>query len=189
MYRLYDIDSILEIPRDIADGYLILLSGGLNSAQAIRQQRNRKKVSSEPSSTPVGESSAQSIKGMSPEEVSAIELAFFALTGGNAIDSMFGVKSHGGIKRSKTTSAKAYNDSNEAKRALAGGSASSDVIRVLAVETYTKCFEIIVKYHLDLEKTGFISRCSKQQKLRERTMQQIEELFRPLEEGVASSSS
>jgi len=65
---------------------------------------------------------------------------------------------------------------------------SSDAIRLLAVETYVKCFEIIVKYHMDLEMINFIARCAKHQKIRDSASKQIEELFHALEEGVASTS-
>ena len=189
MVRLYDIVAALEISRDVADGYLILLSGGLNSAHAIRQQRNKKKVSSvPPPSSSLADSSTQSISALSQEELSAIQLAFFALTDGNAIDVLFGVKSMGGIKRSGETSEKAYNQANNAKRALASASAASDAIRLLAVETYAKCFEIIVKYHLELESLGFITWCFRYQNTTANTAKQIEELFRHLEESVASSS-
>lgn len=186
MVRLYDIDSTLEISRDVADGYLILLSGGLSSAQSIKQQRNKKKVSSAP--TPSGEPSAQSINKLTPEQVNAIHLAFFALTDGNAVDTIFGVKSFGGSRRSKGTSERAFNASNDAKRALMDAAVSSDAIRLLAVETYVKCFEIIVKYHMDLEMINFIARCAKHQKIRDSASKQIEELFHALEEGVASTS-
>lgn len=65
MVPLYDIDAALEISRDVADGYLILLSGGLNSAQAIRKQRRKKKVSSAPTPPPGEESCAQSVASLS----------------------------------------------------------------------------------------------------------------------------
>lgn len=186
MVRLYDIDSTLEIPRDVADGYLILLSGGLNSASAIRQQRNKKKVSSAP--TPGGEPSAQTFNSLSPEEINAIQLAYFALTDGNAIDVLFGVKSMGGSRRNKYTSEKAFKAADDAKRALMDATVASDAIRLLAVETYAKCFEVLIKYHLELDKIGFITWCVRHQKIRDSTVKQIEELFRALEEGVASSS-
>lgn len=188
MVPLIDIDSALEISRDVADGYLILLSGGLNSAYAIRQQRKKKKVSSIPTPPPGGESSAQSIASLSPEEQSAIQLAFAALTSGNAIDILFGVKSMGGIRRCETTSEQAYNAANAAKAALMNSSIVSDSTRLLAVETYVKCFEILVKYHMDLENIGFIAYCIRQQRVRDAAEKQLVELFRPLDEAISSSS-
>ena len=185
MITLVNIDSALEISRDVADGYLILLSGGLNSAHAIRQQRKKKKVSSAP---PEGDLSSQSVDSLSPEELSAIQLAFSALTDGNAIDILFGVKSMGGIRRRKDTSEQAYNSSLDAKRALLDAATSSESIKFLAVETYAKCYEIIVKYNMELEKIGFITKCVRYHKLRDSTGKQIIELFRLLDEGVASSS-
>mmetsp|Transcript_2289 Transcript_2289/g.2764 ORF Transcript_2289/g.2764 Transcript_2289/m.2764 type:complete len:225 (+) Transcript_2289:121-795(+) len=188
MVPLMDIDSTLEISRDVADGYLILLSGGLNSARAIRQQRKKKKVSSAPPPPPDGELSAQSMETLSPEELSAVQLAFAALTDGNAIDIMFGVKSMGGIRRSQETSEKAYKSANDAKQAIMEAAHTSDALRLLAVETYVKSFEIIVKYHMDLDKMGFITYCVKHQKIREGTEKQLIETFRALDEAVAASS-
>ena len=188
MVPLMDMDSALEISRDVADGYLILLSGGLNSAKAIRQQRKKKKVSSAPSPPPVGELTAQSMESLSPDELSAIQLAFAALTNGNAIDVMFGVKSMGGIRRSEETSEQAYKSATDAKQALMDAAMTSDAIRLLAVETYVKSFEIIVKYHMDLEKIGYITYCIRHQKVRENAEKQLIESFRALHEGVNASS-
>lgn len=188
MVPLYDIDAALEISRDVADGYLILLSGGLNSAQAIRKQRRKKKVSSAPTPPPGEESCAQSVASLSDEELSAVQFAFAALTDGNAIDALFGVKSMGGIRRSQSTSEKSYKAANAAKRALTEASYASDATLLLAVESYVKGFEIIVKYHMDLEKNGFITYCMRQQKIRESAEKQLIELFTPLCEVVASFS-
>ncbi len=186
MVRLIDIDSALDISRDVADGYLILLSGGSNSAQAIRAQRKKNKVSSAPSPQSKRDVTTRSFGTLTPEELSSMQLAFNALTDGNAIDALFGVKSMGGIKRSKVTSEKAYNSAVEAKRALMGAAMASEANRILAVETYIKCFEILVKHHIDAEKGP--TWCGKQQKIREAAAKQITEVFRPLDEGVAASS-
>ncbi len=189
MVRLYDVDSALEIPRDVADGYLILLSGGSNSAQAIRAQGKKNKVSTAPSPPNKGSVSSRSFGTLTPAEQSSMQLAFNALTGGNAIDALFGVKSMGGIRRSKLTTETAYNASNDAKQALMDAALASESIRLLAVETYIKCFEIIVKCHIDLERVTVItSWCGKQEKVRDFAAKQIIEAFRPLDEGVAAST-
>ena len=186
MVPLVDLDSALDIPRDVADGYLILLSGGTNSAQTIRQQRKKNKVSSVPTSTKKGDVTVRSFGTLTPAELSSMQLAFNSLTDGNAIDALFGVKSMGGIRRSKSTSEKAYKSANEAKQALLEAAMASEANRLLAVETYIKCFEIIIKYHLDSEKVS--AWCGKKEQVRQLAAKQITAVFRPLDEGVAASS-
>jgi hypothetical protein len=182
---LYDADAALSIPKNVADGYLILLSGGLKSAKAVANQRN-KNDASDPSSG--GESTAQSYdsRRLSADERSAISLAFAALTDGNVIEAMFGVESNGGI-RGKNTSQVAFSAVRDAKQALIDASSSSESIKQLAVETYCKCFEVILKYHLGLESVGFIMYCIKQHKIRETAVEELVKAFQQLNEAVAAS--
>mmetsp|Transcript_24921 Transcript_24921/g.30634 ORF Transcript_24921/g.30634 Transcript_24921/m.30634 type:complete len:253 (+) Transcript_24921:433-1191(+) len=198
---MYDAESVLEIPRDVADGYLILLSGGLNSAKVVashKQQTNKINNNNTTTTTSSGESTAQQTSSnpatdtqaqpQSPEQLSALSLAFTALTDGNVIEAVFGVQSTGGIKRNKHTSQQAYNAARNAKQALMEAACTSESIRLVAVETYIKCFEIIVKYHLEMDSIGLWSWCVKHQKLREDATRNLNEAFRPLHEGVAASS-
>jgi hypothetical protein len=182
---LYNADAALLIPKNVADGYLILLSGGLKSAKAVANQRN-KNDASDPSSG--GESTAQSYdsRRLSADERSAISLAFAALTDGNVIEAMFGVESNGGI-RGKNTSQVAFNAVRDAKQALIDASSASESIKQLSVETYCKCFEVILKYHLGLESVGFIMYCIKQHKIRETAVEELAKAFQQLNEAVAAS--
>jgi hypothetical protein len=182
---LYNADAALLIPKNVADGYLILLSGGLKSAKAVANQRN-KNDASDPSSG--GESTAQSYdsRRLSADERSAISLAFAALTDGNVIEAMFGVESNGGI-RGKNTSQVAFNAVKDAKQALIDASSSSESIKQLAVETYCKCFEVILQYHIGLESVGFIMYCIKQHKIRETAVEELTKAFQQLNEAVAAS--
>lgn len=183
---LYNADAALSIPKNVADGYLILLSGGLKSAKAVAS-RQHKDESSDPTSSG-GESTAQSYdsRRLSADERSAISLAFAALTDGNVIEAMFGVESNGGI-RGKNTSQVAFNAVRDAKQALMDASSSSESIKQLAVETYCKCFEVILQYHLGLESVGFIMYCIKQHKIRETAVEDLEKAFQQLNEAVAAS--
>ena len=91
------------------------------------------------------------------------------------------------MKRSKNTSEHAFNAANQAKAALKDASLSSDSISELAVETYAKCFEIIVNYGISLDKIGYITYCIKHQKIREDAMKELQLAFLPLNEAVAAS--
>eukprot|EP00558_Chaetoceros_sp_UNC1202_P005697 CAMPEP_0197245688 /NCGR_PEP_ID=MMETSP1429-20130617/10401_1 /TAXON_ID=49237 /ORGANISM="Chaetoceros sp., Strain UNC1202" /LENGTH=215 /DNA_ID=CAMNT_0042706229 /DNA_START=123 /DNA_END=770 /DNA_ORIENTATION=+ len=177
-FPLYDPDSVFEIPRNIADGFLILLSGGLTSAKAMKEERKHKKKKSS------GESTAQS-----PPEVdhSAIQLSFAALTDGNVIEATFGVKSTGGMKRSEHTSEIAFNNAKTAKAAIMDAAICSDSITQLAVETYVKCFRIVVTYHMNIESIGFLAWCVRHQKVRDAAIQDLVVAFEPLNEVLAAS--
>lgn len=188
---LYNADSCLEISRDVADGFLILLSGGLRSARVLQEQmsskKNKKQAGAAADST-AGESTAQSPSSVNEEEDdSMIAFAFAALTEGNAINATFGVESTGGMKRSKNTSEYAFNAANQAKAALMDASLSSDSICELAVETYAKCFEIIVNVGISLDKIGYITYCIKHQKIRDEATKELQLVFAPLNEAVTAS--
>ena len=187
--QLYNPDACLEISRDVADGFLILLSGGLRSARILKEQmpsKKKKKQGGAVDST-AGESTAQSPSTTEEENDSMVAFAFAALTEGNAVNAVFGVESNGGMKRGKNTSEQAFNAANQAKAALMDASLSSDSICELAVETYAKCFEIIVNFGISLDKIGYISYCMKSQKVREEATQELQRVFDPLNEAVAAS--
>uniref|UniRef100_A0A7S3PUB6 Uncharacterized protein n=1 Tax=Chaetoceros debilis TaxID=122233 RepID=A0A7S3PUB6_9STRA len=188
---LVDPDSTLEIPKDVADGFLILLSSGIKSFNAIKVQKEEVKEAKK-SSAGSGEATAQSplpdsSTEMTSEELSAIQLAFAALTDGNVIEATFGVESTGGLKRHKNTSEVAYNASKAAKQAIMDAAIPSDSIRQLAVETYIKAFEIVVTYHINLSTVGFITWCFKHQKFRDTAADELMSAFGPLAEAIAAS--
>lgn len=189
---LIDPDSTLEIPKDVADGFLILLSSGIKSFNAIKVQKEGEKKAKK-SSAGSGEATAQSPlpddsgTEMTSEELSAIQLAFAALTDGNVIEATFGVESTGGLKRHKNTSEVAYNAARSAKQAIMDAAIPSDSIRRLAVETYIKAFEIVVTYHINLSTVGFITWCVKHQKFRDTAADELMSIFEPLAEAIAAS--
>ena len=179
---LFDAESVLEIPKDVADGFLILLSGGQKSAKIIEQNKTNSSYES-PSS------------GTSPAD---LNFAFNALTDGNVIEATFGVESNGGLKRANTTSEIAFNAARTAKMAIMDASLaapsstnSSSPLKVsvkdLAVQTYIRCFEIVIAYHLELESIGFITYCIKHHKVTEKAMRKLRESFESLNEAISSA--
>jgi len=188
---LLDIEAALEIPKDVADGYLILLSGGKISAKTIKEKRLKKDAKRDKSSPSGGNrgstSSSTAVAAVTASFASEVNFAFATLSDGNVIDAAFGVESNGGLKRSKTTSEIAFNAAKAAKQALLGASISSEHIKKLAVETYIRLFEIIIELHLDLENIGFIAWCVKHQKIQEKAVEEIKNVFGPLNEAIASS--
>ncbi len=184
---LFDAESALEIPKDVADGFLILLSGGLNSAKAIEDKRRKRKPQSMDDVTTSSSSNSQDLN-----------FAFAALTDGNVIEATFGVESYGGLKRARTTSEVAFNAARTAKRAILETSLASSTsdpsslskiggsVKQLAVDTYIRCFEIIISYHLELESIGFITYCMKHQKIADQANKQLLKAFEALNKEIAN---
>ena len=131
-FPLVDADTALEITKDVAEGYMILLSGGNITAQTIKNRKlEQGKKASKSSFAPTAISLVDS---------KSIDFAFAALTEGNVIEAAFGVESNGGLKRSRNTSETAYNNARNAKHALMDACMSSESIKRLAVETYIRLF-------------------------------------------------
>lgn len=185
---LFDAESALEIPKDVADGFLILLSGGQNSARVIENKRRTQKQAPQSSGD-------KDVTTYSSDNSEDLNFAFAALTDGNVIEATFGVESHGGLKRARTTSEIAFNAARSAKQAILETSLSppttrndSDAtpVKQLAVDTYVRCFEIIISYHLDLESIGFITYCIKHQKIADGASKELYKAFEALNEEVVN---
>ena len=205
--RMYDPDATLSISKDVASGYLVLLSGGsftghaeksrLLSLRRGKRSKQRKCCHRFRSSPVAGANSQHS----SDEEQAAantripddaIQLAFMSLTDGNAIDTVFGVQSRGGIKRAKETSKFAYEAAREAKEALREASYTSQAIPRLAVEAYELCFEIVIDYNRKRERLGFgfgfFTQCYQRDIIRGEAEESLEEAFAMLRDAVEAAT-
>ena len=195
---LYDAESALEISKDVADGFLILLSGGQNSANVIKEKRLEKggKNSEGNYVAPQSQDSGGTISSQNSQD---LNFAFAALTDGNVIEATFGVESCGGLKRAKTTSEVAFNNARAAKQAILEASLatptnvnvnvhadSSRSVKQISVDTYIRCFEIIISYHLDLDSIGFITYCVKHHKVTDRAIRDLKKAFAALNEEISS---
>lgn len=195
--RLYDTDSTLHISKDVASGYLVLLTGGTVSSSGVGKGGRLKEIkrtktkkccsrlrsSSQHSS---GGDTSSTINTRIPDD--AIALAFMSLTDGNVVDSLFGVQGRGGIKRAKETSKFAYEAAREAKEALREASYSSEAIPRIAVEAYELCFEVVIDYHKRLDKLGFFSQCYQREVIRGEAEESLEEAFAILREAVEAAT-
>jgi len=198
---LYNVDSTLEIPRDVADAFLILLSEGSRNARIVRKElklkpssssssksknkcNNNKKMNCSNSKT--SQKTCESQLLMTDNNSS--HLGISAITEGNVIETTFGVETKGGIQRSKHTSKPAYQAAVSAKAAMSELS-SDTILRQLAVEAYSKCFEIVITYHVELTKIGLRNWCWKQQKVRDTAEKRLVEAFAPLHDALADDSS
>ena len=207
--RMYDPDATLCISKDVASGYLVLLSGGaftgnagksrLLSLRRGKRSKQRKCCHRFRSSPVAGANSQHSSDGDQTSTTAstripddAIQLAFMSLTDGNAIDTVFGVESRGGIKRAKETSKIAYEAAREAKEALREASYTSQAIPRLAVEAYELCFEIVIDYNRKRERLGFgfgfFTQCYQRDIIRGEAEESLEEAFAMLRDAVEAAT-
>ena len=207
--RMYDLDATLSISKDVAGGYLVLLSGGaftgnvgksrLLSLRRGKRSKQRKCCDCFRNGAVDGanfqhssdeEQTSSTANTRIPDD--AIQLAFMSLTDGNAIDTVFGVESRGGIKRAKETSRIAYDAAREAKESLREASFSSNAIPRLAVEAYALCFEIVIDYNRKREKLGFgfgfFTQCCKRDIIRGEAEESLEEAFAMLRDAVEAAT-
>lgn len=169
---LYNPDATLEIPSSIAQGFLILLSGGTDTTITTT-------TTSKPLST-VANTAAETDNTTSTTDTTSlsndnaryddtndegIELAFAALTDGNVIDTCMGGGPQGGTKFSGSSFA--VKSANAAKNVLRDAADSfslptaattstddaaaaidhSNEIQRMAVQTYANCFRIVIAYN------------------------------------------
>ena len=109
------------------------------------------------------------------------ELAFMALTDGNILDACFGAPP---LRREGPH----YIKTRDAKNALVAASETSDSIPALAIVTYKKGMEIVVKQHMKIKKTFFCCRCFVQGRIRRKAKAKLHENFKILQEAVQASS-
>lgn len=177
--RLYDAESLLEIPRDVASGFLILLSGG-NFNKKSTKKKQKKTVE-----TTGGEKTSE---GSTDIDESTLSLAFLALTDGNIVDACFGVQQRGRGRSRGDTSSRAYNASRAAKEAIAEASHSSDAVRRMAVEAYGNAFRSVVEYQSELHDMNFISWCFRYANVHKAAEKHLNESFERLNEAIAAST-
>eukprot|EP00978_Attheya_sp_CCMP212_P030628 scaffold113397_cov62-Attheya_sp.AAC.1 len=178
--RLYDAESVLEIPRDVASGFLILLSGGnfnKKSTKGKKQKKTRETTGGEKTS-----------EGSADIDESTLALAFLALTDGNVVDACFGVQQRGRGRSRGDTSSRSYNSSKAAKQAIAEASHSSDAVRLMAVEAYGDAFRSVVEYQSALHDMNFISWCFRYANVHKAAEKHLNESFERLNEALAAST-
>jgi hypothetical protein len=110
-------------------------------------------------------------------------LPFLALTHGNVLDICFG--SHPNRPDEKSP---AYRSCLRAKNALQDAADCSEAVPRLARETYAHAFHIIIDYHRRIRKMFFCFRACRRGRLIKQTKAELEQLFLPLREVLASST-
>lgn len=159
----YEPDATLDISRDNAEGFIILLSDGKENAKGVVKDsvRNSRDVI----------------------EAGDITLAFMAITDGNVIDACFGNSPAGGIKfKGSDYAVKTAGKAKALVRdAVEESSPSmSDRVKLLTVKTYKECFQIVVKFNNELSKNSFLSWCFKSKQIRKNAEKALENCFQEL---------
>jgi len=155
----YEPDATLEISRDSAEGFIILLSDGKENAQGLTQG--------------------------SQATGNDISLAFMSITDGNVIDACFGNSPMGGLKfkgseyavKSASTAKSMIRDAVEESPP-----STSERLKVLTVKTYKECFQIVVKYNDKIKKNSILSWCFKAKQIRKDAEKSLEDCFKDLVE-------
>ena len=170
MVSLYDPVCMLDISKEVAAGYLILLLGGPESPSLQTKRRRSKRD--------------RSLVSVTPEiDKGVVSLAFLALTDGNVLNACFGAPMQLCVGPSP-----AYQMAKNAKRALVDAADSSDAVRPLAVETYAKGFRIVIDYNDQLAELNPCSRCCKQSRIHQAAVNDLAVAFRTLSEAISAAT-
>ena len=167
--RLYDPVCMLDINRDVASGYLILLQGGPTGISPQKKRRSKR------------DRTSVSVTGDIDDD--SLSLAFMSLTDGNVLNACFGAPT-----QRVEASSPAYQMAQQAKGALGNAAETSDAVRLLAVETYAKAFRIVLHYDDQLSQISPCCRCFKQGKLHTDAEADLQAAFQRLSEAVAAAT-
>jgi hypothetical protein len=174
---LYDPACIILMDKQLARGYITLLSG---KAPPIPEQPSFLQSSSKTKNT---------IEHVAED---AVTLGFIAVTDGNVIEACFGIKQQ--QQRQKVD--KNYNNNNnhahktvqKVKELLREASYVSDAIPQLAVEAYWNAFGIVLSLHEQVDKLNFVTRCLFYPCLVKKALDDLKAAFGPLEEALRDST-
>lgn len=100
--QFYDPTALLDVPREVAFGYLILLTGGAvhYEAPTLEEVKQQCESNSEEVSPPRQQKQQQSMSQLLTEESSS--LAYAAITDGNVLHTCFGLKVNGSSATNST---------------------------------------------------------------------------------------
>lgn len=170
VFPLYDPVCMLDISREVASGYLVLLLGGTTPSP----QKKRR-----------GKRDRSLVAAMAEPEIDddVVALAFLSLTDGNVVNACFGAPT-----QLCDALSPAYVMAQNAKRELANAADSSDAVRKLAVQSYAAGFRIVRDYNEQLARMDPCTRCCKQSVLHKTAEEDLKIAFRTLSEAVATAT-
>lgn len=165
--KLYDAESIMAIPGNVANGFVVLLHGG----------------------PPPSKSSSSKTKQSPPQD--DVSLAFMALTSGNVLDACFGVSqpSRRVTAGDRTPAGRAAADA----KALLGECDTNDTtheetFKRTAVRAYGDAFKVVVVHADKMQKLNCFTRCFRTKKIRTQTEKDLREAFAQLAQMINEQS-
>lgn len=169
---LYDPVCMLDINREVASGYLILLLGGPDRTISPQKKRRGKR-----------ERNMVATRDSEESDEGVVSLAFSSLTDGNVVNACFGAPT-----QPIAVSSPSYTMARNAKNALAAAADGNDLMKRLAVESYAAGFRIVIDYNDEMARLSPCSRCFKQAELRRKADRDLKQTFSSLSEAVAAST-
>jgi len=155
--KLYDVESMMNLEKSVANGFVILLKGG-EPSRGSKKKKSEKK-----------------------NDNGSDALAFLALTSGNVIDACFGV-----INPNIRKESPARRSAQEAK-VLLEECDTTDSFRQTAVDAYGDAFEVIITYNDRMNKLNCLTRCFRSREIRRQTEEKIHTAFASLLKAVEES--
>lgn len=163
-FVFYELDATLDIPRSTAEGYVILLAGG--KVNKLRTEGNSNNISNNISNNTIGESDDE------------VTLAYAAITEGNVIDACFGINPLGGVKFGGSSYAvKSASKTKSIIRDTVLDASSEVMVKKATINSYLKCFEIMIQYHDEISAHTFLSWCWRSKQIRKKTQKRLEDCF------------
>mmetsp|Transcript_3947 Transcript_3947/g.5201 ORF Transcript_3947/g.5201 Transcript_3947/m.5201 type:complete len:185 (+) Transcript_3947:443-997(+) len=165
----YDPQAMLTMEKSLAQGYITLLTGGdPRGIENLRKNRMRR---------------------------DAVDMGFLALLEGNVLETCFAVgttpagsKSRDAAVAAVPSLAKRTAVVRRVKSLLAEASDSTESICKMAVASYLRAFEIVVKVQEELDQLNFFTKCLFRGRIIRKAQADLEDTFARLQEAVQAST-
>ena len=161
----YNSDSTMDISRDVAKGFLILLTLG-NNTDNNNNNNNKDNYNDD----------------------DRIKFAFAVLTDGNIIDICFGDKPQGGIKFAGSSySIKLAKRTKQLLKDFGDNdSDNTNTNKEIAINAYKQCLQTVINCHDEIDELGIVSLwCWKARYVRKKTEDKLRESFSSLKQAIS----
>lgn len=193
-FLFYNSDSTMDINRDVAKGFLILLTVG-NPDEKVKKNNKHNTVNNKSVPNNTNDTSSTSNSNNNNNNIdddnNSILFPFTVLTDGNIIDACFGDQPQGGIKFAGSTYAvKAAKRAKQILKEVADSGMDSQLDyknKEIAVNAYRQCLEIVMEFHDKMEELGIVSWCWKASSIRKKAEEDLRESFSSLKQAALQS--
>eukprot|EP00529_Nitzschia_sp_RCC80_P033988 CAMPEP_0113463980 /NCGR_PEP_ID=MMETSP0014_2-20120614/12952_1 /TAXON_ID=2857 /ORGANISM="Nitzschia sp." /LENGTH=213 /DNA_ID=CAMNT_0000356021 /DNA_START=329 /DNA_END=970 /DNA_ORIENTATION=- /assembly_acc=CAM_ASM_000159 len=182
--KLYDPESLLYVSASVAQGYIVLLSGGIPPPATSNGGSTSSSSNESPSNDKKKKKNKKKItkkNSKQPDVDEDVSLAFMALTSGNVLDACFGSNTSMGSTRQTTPASRAVSDAKwlltECDDNIVDDDGGSESFRKTAVHAYCDAFKAVVVHNDKMKKLNCITRCFKTKKIRTESEKNLQEAF------------